>query len=87
MKKFIKENWFKVSLIIIVIFLIIGIFYWNEYLPREIKKNCFIEATNNKEQAISADNNATMNGLDITRTDYEKILKNSYENCLKRNGL
>jgi len=86
MNKFIKENWFKITLLVILILTIGGTFYWNQYLPREIKRNCFIEAKNSKEQAVSADNNATMNGLAITRSDYEKIFKNDYETCLKRNG-
>ena len=36
MKKFIKENWFK----FVILLVIFGLFYWYEWRPSEIKKEC-----------------------------------------------
>ena len=43
MKKFIKENWFKVAIIFIIITAVTGLFYWYEWRPNQIRKNCAIE--------------------------------------------
>jgi len=40
MKKFIKENWLKVVIIFTVIIITAGLFYWYEWRPNEIRKNC-----------------------------------------------
>jgi len=37
MKTWLKENWFKLALI----FLALGAFYWYEWQPTQIRKNCF----------------------------------------------
>ena len=36
MKKFFKENWFKICLLLVLGFA----FYWYEWRPFEIRKNC-----------------------------------------------
>ena len=36
MKKFIKENWFKVAILLVIV----SLFYWYEWRPNEIRKNC-----------------------------------------------
>ncbi len=41
-KDFIKENWFKVSLLLIVILFLSGAFYWYEWKPAGIRKSCQI---------------------------------------------
>ena len=43
MKKFITENWFKVVIIFIVVIIVTGLFYWYEWRPSEIRKNCAIK--------------------------------------------
>lgn len=40
MKKFIKENWFKLSIIITVLIIVTGLFFWYEYRPYKAKKDC-----------------------------------------------
>jgi hypothetical protein len=52
MKKFIKENWFKLSIIITILIIITGLFFWYGYRPTHIKKVC---ATYAKEQACGTD--------------------------------
>lgn len=41
MDEFIKQNWFKVCLLIIVIITISGSFYWFQLKPSKIKKDCY----------------------------------------------
>lgn len=70
MKKFIKENWFK----IIILLVLVGLFYWYEWRPSEIKKDCNKEAV---EKARSVeDGNQAM-----------KIYDARYKSCLRENGL
>lgn len=40
MKTFLKENWFKISLLIAVIVIVGSAFYWYEWRPNRIKKMC-----------------------------------------------
>jgi len=40
MNSFIKENWFKVFIILIILVMAMGYFYWKEYRPSQIKKEC-----------------------------------------------
>lgn len=39
----IKENWFKVAIIIVLVFASTFLFYWHEWRPREIRKECYSE--------------------------------------------
>jgi hypothetical protein len=41
MKNFIKENWFKICIIIIIVITVAGLFYWKEYRPSQIRSNCW----------------------------------------------
>lgn len=40
MKNFIVKNWFKLSILIIILLTISLAFYWFEWRPSEIKKQC-----------------------------------------------
>ena len=40
MKNFIKDNWFKLSILLIVILIISGWFYWFQLRPAKIKHDC-----------------------------------------------
>jgi hypothetical protein len=68
MKKFIKENWFKLAILLVIA----GLFYWHEWRPSEIKKDCFF---------ISKE------GASYMRVTYSNEINFIYENCLRENGL
>lgn len=75
------------KLLLVVGIVIIGVaFYWFELKPRNDKQECFVKATEAKEQALNADNNVVMFGLNITRANYEKIFNDEYDKCLKAKG-
>lgn len=44
MKSFTAKNWFKLSLIFIVLATIAGAFYWFGWRPSQIKKECANQA-------------------------------------------
>jgi hypothetical protein len=52
MGKFIKENWFKIAIIVIILIVIGGIFYWFQLRPAQIRKECtensYIDKKNQK---------------------------------------
>lgn len=41
MKNFLKQNWFRISLLSILVISIVGAFYWYEWRPDQIRKNCY----------------------------------------------
>ena len=68
-------------------------FYFVYFLPNKDKrrsnaiKECFVKATESKELAIRADNSAMMDfGMPITRSDYDIVFNNKYNDCIKANG-
>ena len=69
MKKFIEENWFK----IIILLVIVGLFYWYEWRPNQIIKQCNYEAVE-KAKSIKDGNQAI------------KIYDARYQSCLRENG-
>ena len=46
MKNFLKENWFKISIIVVILIVIGGVFYWFEWRPSQIRKNCIKQYPN-----------------------------------------
>ncbi len=58
-----------------------------EQIKQQVKTDYFAKATKTKEQAIKFDNNAVINGLQITRSDYDKIFNDEYNRCLMEIGL
>jgi len=38
--KFLKENWFKIALLFILISVVVGSFYWFAWRPSHIRKIC-----------------------------------------------
>ena len=71
-----KENWFKISLLIIVIVTITYGFYWYEYRPTKIKGQCSAEA--------HFDSRALNQPDDDKRREF---INNYYDDCLMRFGL
>lgn len=84
----------KLSLIIGIIITSFSIaFYFVYFLPNKdrsktnIKKECFVKATESKELAIIADNSAMMDfDMPITRSDYDAVFNNKYDDCIKASG-
>ncbi|MFA5098858.1 MAG: hypothetical protein WC461_01410 [Candidatus Paceibacterota bacterium] len=76
MEKFIKENWFKLGLLIILAISIIGVFYWYGWRPTQTKQRCFAEAEFDKRATFEPD--------DIKRQEFINMY---YGNCLMRFGL
>lgn len=40
MKNWLKENWFKVGLLTILVISVAAAFYWYEWRPTQIRKEC-----------------------------------------------
>jgi len=71
MKNFIKENWFKVGLLAILVISVAGAFYWYEWRPRGIKIHC----TYSGVERVKENRGNVL--------DYEFL----YKKCLRENGL
>jgi len=76
MNNFIKENWFKIILIVIIFIIILGSFYWYELRPTKIRENCLAEAEFNPAIQVYID--------DHSRTEF---INDYYNTCIKRFGL
>lgn len=63
MGKFIKENWFRLGLLTILIISIVGAFYWYQWRPNQIRHNC--SWTKRHSDAIS----------EITQEQYGKCVQ------------
>lgn len=72
MKNFIKENWFKVGILLLAV----GAFYWYEYRPTQIKEMCSSEAR--------FDSRAIGEPDDVAR---QSFIDSYYSDCLMRFGL
>lgn len=49
MKEFLKQNWFEVGVLIVITVSISGAFYWYEWRPSQIRKNCYKEVVQRSE--------------------------------------
>jgi hypothetical protein len=72
-----KQNWFKISLLIILVISIAAIFYWYLLRPSIIRKDCYNQAT------VSEENMNNPNPFLQGKLDYDTY----YERCLEKNGL
>jgi hypothetical protein len=75
---FIKENWFKLGLLAILVISIACTFYWYQVKPSNIRKECawYLRGGDLKSGGLSE------LGKSMT-VDEEK----NYERCLRENGL
>lgn len=71
---FFKENWFKLTIIIILIFILSFHFYWNEIRTSRIKHECY---------NIAINHSGTQK---IISESYERIFNFYYNSCLKNLG-
>jgi len=72
MKHFIKENWFKLSVIVIILALSGGAFYWFQLRPSEIKKEC--SWTKKINSATPAQSAITEEDVKNSQLEYKKCL-------------
>jgi uncharacterized membrane protein YhaH (DUF805 family) len=81
---FLKGDWFKVSLLIIIIAIIGGAFYWYSYRPAQIIKMCQKEQCN--IPVVCSGVFADLGGSCTEKCSVsEKEIK--YNDCLRENGL
>lgn len=73
MERFLKENWFKASLLIIFVVFIAGAFYWFQLRPSWIRKEC--------------SKNLGGSGFGLTADIESGAYLNRYNKCLSENGL
>lgn len=67
-----KENWFKVGILIVILFF----FYWYSYRPQDIRSMCLAEAESNPSNASISSDRYRFEAIDLY-----------YRNCLHRWGL
>jgi hypothetical protein len=72
MKQFLKNNWFKLSLLFIVVFIISGAFYWFQIRPSQIVRDCYYASRGSGLKSLGKS---------------EIINTTKYLNCLKEHGL
>lgn len=88
MKEFIKQNWFKVSLLVIIVIIIGGAFYWFQIRPADIRKECLTEAQKYSRSIAETELKLENEGFAITKkADYEKIETEKFNECLINRGL
>ena len=75
-KIFLQKNWFKIGVLIILLLVVGGAFYWYGWRPYQIKQRCYAEAEFDRRAVLEFD--------DIKRQEFINMY---YENCLMRFGL
>jgi len=76
-KIFLQQNWFKVSFLLILVIVIGGFFYWFQWRPTQIKKECQRKIENH-------DGELSKNAI-RSRLLYEE--GDIYDFCLRQQGL
>lgn len=88
MRDWLKENWFKVSLLTILTIFVIGAFYWFQWRPMQIRGKCMDVA----HQGIDL-YNQQKSGFDVNKFAAEQgylsgeKIDELYFNCIRANGL
>lgn len=77
MKKF--KNIWKILAVILILFLVVGAFYWWQYRPAQIRKECSSKYSDTI-RVTKPDNRSIWGTGSETST-------NQYQNCLHQNGL
>ncbi|MBI2049857.1 MAG: hypothetical protein HYT35_00140 [Candidatus Staskawiczbacteria bacterium] len=84
-KKILKDNWFKLSLLIIIVIAIGGAFYWFQLRPIQIRKDCFSRVEKVKNGEVKSDKFNMDEAL--AREGVQKAIDILYNNCLIEKGL
>ena len=82
-----KVNWFKFSILCLIISISGLALYWFSYKPSSDRKWCYKIAGYTKTNAIKMDNNAEGYGMLTKRADYSKVFDDAYKDCLREKGL
>jgi len=67
-----KSKIVKALPFLLIIFVSLGLFYWYEWRPSEVKKTCNLEALKSADEAPS---------------EKKQIYEFAFDICLKRNGI
>ncbi|MFA5169131.1 MAG: signal peptide peptidase SppA [Candidatus Paceibacterota bacterium] len=73
MNNFLKQNWFKISILILIIIILGGSFYWYKYRPAQVEKEriknyseaLLKELSNNTQESTYDENDGNANDCDI----------------------
>ena len=84
--KLLKENWFKAIIIFMVVLIVTGLFYWYEWRPSEIRKNCNGQVLNKIHDTYKNHPN-TMEGFVLEQKTIDDDYESLYKQCLRENGL
>lgn len=76
-KNWLIKNWLKTAVIIVVLIMVGGGFYWYEWRPTQIRKECYDSTIKNPFNFFN----------NMTETERRSELNFMYNNCLKMNGL
>jgi hypothetical protein len=87
MKNFLKDNWFKIILLIIIVAIINGAFYWFQWRPTRIRTNCLDKSRSDALYDIQASAEYPNMTTLQTAKEEELLMHQIYQNCLKENGL
>lgn len=75
-------------LLIVLLLLVAGsAFYWYEYRPVRIKKECYKKANDYKNSINSTYNGLLQDGIKTTEPNLDKFLNSEYEKCLMEEGI
>ena len=82
-KTFLQQNWFKIGLLITLVAIAGGAFYWFQWRPTQIRKECNIYA--NSGEVLKQDKNEplSLNQYLAIQSMYD----DSYNKCLHEHGL
>lgn len=88
MNEFIKQNWFKLSILIVIVIIAGGTFYWFQIRPSNIRKECLTEAQKYSRSIAETELKLESEGFSIAKNaDYKKIENEKFNECLINKGL
>jgi len=89
-KNWLKINWFKIGLLVLLVTIIGGAFYWNEIRPARIYSKC-------RQEAADAAKDLLKTKVELGGTEYSKVLEkglflrddyeHKYKDCLRKYGI
>lgn len=72
---------FRWALLVVFVILVLGVFYWFQYRPADIRKDCTASSIERAKR-----NGKEVDGLKNDRY-YPEIQQGMYRECLQENGL
>ena len=74
---FLKENWFKVSFLAVVIVVIGGSFYWFQWRPQKIRIECNDSAFRGSMESLDVSTQTQSGRMDLKYKFYKDCLRYS----------